>query len=852
MGYQWGGGASTYNYSSGLPIPVGVWSMLALVITPTNTTFWVCNTNVGISVNQQVNANPRETFGVPINIGGDPNNSTGRYFQGYLSAAAIFSNALTTNQVTALFSAGLGDGTIPPLISSQPSPVVTVISGRPVTLAVAASVVGTPTYQWYVVSGGVTNLVINGLGISGQGTASLVLSNAANNVGTYFVKITDTLGNATSAESVVTTVVPAPIYGTSTYAQAVTNLNPIAYYRLGQGDVNNYPATSYAFDYWGGFTGIYGTNVDLGVPGPTSGGGGVTFQNGGFEFNNTGAEFTNYVDQLDNGNTVTAPNSQIVLPPFNLNTNALTITMWINPNEQQLNSTGLFYNGTLDGFGFDTSARGNLGYEWNNVSVSGSGLNVPPNTWSFVALAISSNSATLYCYNANSLQEKLYTGLANAAQPFGGASVIGNNPLNATGALQFDGSIDEVAIFNKTLTGNQIDSLFTAGSAIPVPASIIVQPTAPQYVNIGASNVSFTALATNGTSLFYTWTAIGNILTNGNNGFPGTLFSGTTGPTLSISNYPSQSAGLAGQNIMVSVTNSLATSSTTPATAIIAAPQVFPIPALWTANFVFTNGGFWDYNGSVDIPTGYTGNYGIIGEGTYWNALITPGDTNVARLVNNTYTNQASLDITKTINTGFNAAVTGQSYADGAALPFHNELLQIFIQTFGSPITGTCPPGFYNFIFYAMDGDFNISPNSGESFTLDGISTSCNNDVDSANYGSFQLSANCCILTNVSVTSGTYSIATAELGSISDFNGFQVQQVMPISVSAVQIDATHITVTYSGGSLYSTTTLPSTSWTAVAGAPAISGSVIVPIVHGSAQFFELQNLSDGYPIGGGN
>ena len=49
----------------------------------------------------------------------------------------------------------------------------------------------------------------------------------------------------------------------SAYAQAVTNLNPVAYYELAE------QSGTVAYDYWGGYLGAYGSGVTVGgEPGP--------------------------------------------------------------------------------------------------------------------------------------------------------------------------------------------------------------------------------------------------------------------------------------------------------------------------------------------------------------------------------------------------------------------------------------------------------------------------------------------------------------------------------------------------------------------------------------------------------
>jgi hypothetical protein len=833
FGYTWDNNLNTtYNYNSGLIVPSNTWNMVACVISPSNTTFYVGTTNGLFSVVQ-----------IGDDYGGDGGNG-GRAFNGQIADAVMYATNLSANQIGTLFAAGLASGHLLPIIGAQPSSTA-LFPGRTATFTSQASGLGATTYQWQVNTGSGRVNVVNGNGVSGANTNVLTVGNVgAGNVGSYQVIVTDFLGSVTNATPATLSLAPNNIYTTSTYAQAVTNLNPLAYYRLGEA-----PGSTVAEDYWGGFAATYGTSgLELGASGPNL----TEFPGGGFEINNAGVEFTNTTIYDSIVGASIPLNSQITVPALNLNTNTMTITMWINPNETPSANTALFFSraaGTVSGFVFDTAGTGHLGYYWNGNTYY-STLAPPAGQWSFVALTIAPDHATLYCYNATSLAQTNNV-TANGIQSFGGISTIGNDLYDPTGARQFDGGMDEVAIFNTALTGNQIDALFTAGSAIPVPASIVKPPSAPQYVNLGSTNVSFTVAVTNGTQFFYHWTASGTPLTDGANGYAGTLFSGTATPTLVISNYP---AAIAGDTFQVSVTNSLATPSTVPATATVIAPALFPVPAVWTADFVFTNAGNWQYNATpVNIPTGYTGNYGIISEGTYWNALIPPTNEVVGEgglgdsFAQYTFTNNSALNDAGTIPTGLQLSVGGAPYASGLA-SYHNEFLDVFIQTYGSPMTFTAiQPGFYNFILYAMDGSFQIgSPGSGGTFTSGATTQGITNDLNIANDTLFQLGQNCTIFTNVLVTNAPYVIAFHDIFNVIDFNGLQVQQVMPIALSIAQTDATHVAVTYSGGTLFGSTSLPG-NFAPVGGAPIPAGTVSIPITS-TPQFFEVGNLSDGYPV----
>ncbi len=136
-----------------------------------------------------------------------------------------------------------------------------------------------------------------------------------------------------------------------------------------------------------------------------------------------------------------------------------------------------------------TQANGDytLGYNWNNESGAyswNSGLAAPSGRWSLAVLSVSPTYATIYVVNTNGITLATHT-YAHVVQNFDGVTLIGEDGLDGgSGSRTFNGSIDEVEIFNRTLTQNQVMALFTAAFA-PV-ASFTAAPVsgwAPLTVN---------------------------------------------------------------------------------------------------------------------------------------------------------------------------------------------------------------------------------------------------------------------------------------------------------------------------------------------------------------------------------
>jgi Concanavalin A-like lectin/glucanases superfamily len=110
LGYTWdNGSANTYNFRSGLVPPLGLWSFVALVISPTNAILYMINTN-GVLSATNVLAHTADVFGNNWQIGRDDinNNLTdgARVFTGSIDEVAVFTYSLTPAQLQSLYASG--------------------------------------------------------------------------------------------------------------------------------------------------------------------------------------------------------------------------------------------------------------------------------------------------------------------------------------------------------------------------------------------------------------------------------------------------------------------------------------------------------------------------------------------------------------------------------------------------------------------------------------------------------------------------------------------------------------------------------------------------------------------------
>ena len=234
--------------------------------------------------------------------------------------------------------------------------------------------------------------------------------------------------------------------------------------------------------------------------------------------------------------------------PWNLDTNTVTITAWINPNNGTPNAGQQFVfsrgGDTVAGFGFcstnDANGNPTLGYTWNNdanTSSWNSGLEVPANQWSFVALSVTPSNATISIMNANGLVAVTHT-YPHPVQSFNGVGMIGDDPGDTTGARVFAGTIDDVAVFNQALSNAQLVNVFTNGSGVANYGALIgVQP-APQSI-YPTQTAQFSVTAGGSGVLTYQWqddpTGTGTYvnLSNGTSA-SGSVISGATNSTLTV------------------------------------------------------------------------------------------------------------------------------------------------------------------------------------------------------------------------------------------------------------------------------------------------------------------------------
>ena len=231
LGYNWNNNSSAYNFHSGLFAPLNTWSFVALTITPTNASLYLCYTNGTASVvlkaiNNVANRPESFTSGTTW-LGGDPSGN-GTIFSGSLDDVAVFGSTLSDGQVLNLFFAGVGGGTAP-VISQQPAAIsglssVSTFAGQTVTLTAYGLGYPVPGYEWQGDSGAGFHNLVNDSHLTGANSSTLTIHATAADAMDYRLVLTNSYGSATSSNATLS-ITPIPLNGLWTVNFAIIGAN---------------------------------------------------------------------------------------------------------------------------------------------------------------------------------------------------------------------------------------------------------------------------------------------------------------------------------------------------------------------------------------------------------------------------------------------------------------------------------------------------------------------------------------------------------------------------------------------------------------------------------------------------
>ena len=132
-------------------------------------------------------------------------------------------------------------------------------------------------------------------------------------------------------------------------------------------------------------------------------------------------------------------------PPF-------SYLAWVNPNSLVQYRCIVGSSGTAGQFLLSGGAVGDLAYLWNNTAAEynwASGVTLPINIWSLVALVMEPTSTTVYMRNASGYSTASRTSITNAAATLG---VIQIGQDRAVSDHVWSGGIGQASIFSRVLS----------------------------------------------------------------------------------------------------------------------------------------------------------------------------------------------------------------------------------------------------------------------------------------------------------------------------------------------------------------------------------------------------------------
>jgi hypothetical protein len=769
---------------------------------------------------------------------------------------------------------------------------------------------GTPpmTNTWQTNYDGTWSNVVNQTSISASATPGTISATITNlpmpASGSFLVRCISrnafgaiTNGDDVATPSAILTMLadpPAPTPGVSKYADYVLSKNAWAYWRLSETTRNpalyvgtNTPA--YDYGQFGNFSGLVGSNLLTGAsapsiagPQPADGSPPTNYQ--AFETNNVAASFLN---------SLSASNGNVSVTPLNLNRSNVTITAWISPeggtsagleggNWGILVNRGAGVCGLIMGTGTNLGPGGDIGmcevgYIWNNLATTynfHSGLYPRKGQWNFVAVTVTPTNASLYlCYvdylnvDPNTFTPtivalKAINNVTNAAVGWtNGTTLIGGD---SNGGRNFDGRIDEVAVFTNDFTDTDVLKFFTIGlqgTSFGV-APAVTAPTPAVVTNWAGERRTFSVQAFGSTNLGYYWqsapvgSASFTTLTEGSPNYGTKTTKLTVDPVTVARDYRFIAANGAGA----------ATSGVAEVSLVLASPGAHP--GNWVMNFQLTNGNNGTVGSSFPWPWATRG---VLWDGStstnrnYWNII---GQVPIGSVVSN-LTDFAQDGVTHLGVSAVAQLPSGWSSGYNANGAHELWMLDMCAQILGTnSLWGTDPPqqgtnmagpGYEdNVKFYLPNGTYNLAAYAS-------VGTYCDRATEAWVNGQRQATTqaqdtvyayldNTMTWTNLAVTNGTltayfFSVpwgnrnAQTNGSTEGDLNGWQLQQVSvapyypTAQLTNTIIGGTNLSMSWDatwGARLYAATNLATNAvWVPVAA----TSPFVIPITNVPPQRF---------------
>ncbi len=147
---------------------------------------------------------------------------------------------------------------------------------------------------------------------------------------------------------------------------------------------------------------------------------------------------------------LTSAGDYLTIPDLGMSTNEVSFSAWIKPNGIQADYTGIIMTESGSAAGLNLGPNNVLAYHWPGGEWWwNSGLTVPSDKWSHVALVVNSSSITVYLDGVGSTHN-----VTPGVIDFSVNTLVGS--YQGWGSRNFDGMIDEVCVWNKSLSQTEI------------------------------------------------------------------------------------------------------------------------------------------------------------------------------------------------------------------------------------------------------------------------------------------------------------------------------------------------------------------------------------------------------------
>lgn len=464
LGYNWDDTSGQFNFSSGLKPLSGVWTFVALVITPTNAIVYMDNGSGLQSATNNVANVAQDGFAYQNYLGAEGGNyaNSGRRYNGTIDELAVWGSSLTREDLLDLREAWIGSGLF---FASQPAPRPAMLGGMAKFNCTPAGSTNYMPFTYQLKKDGVP------VGpVSASSTLFYTNVQGADLASSFSIAVS-TNGGPVGLTSTPVSLQRWTLPGT--YSEVVENYHPTAYYRFSEGALGTVYELAQCLD--GATTGLIS---------PTAGPAATNGMDVGFEANNSAYNCNAAGGSPASGGYVNCSGAGIVFNNGSIVTT--TVSGWIYPTASQIAFSGIYYcrNADYAALNFGPSGGYELGVSWNGNYNTHTLVYVYPNTWNFIAMVVTNDAATFYSYSyGNGWQSNTIAGSFPVRNLTGGTGTCIATDPNTGLNRGIKGYMDEVAVFNRCMTWEDVQALVSADANV----HLSIQKTAGNNKTVGWS-----------------------------------------------------------------------------------------------------------------------------------------------------------------------------------------------------------------------------------------------------------------------------------------------------------------------------------------------------------------------------